>query len=252
MNAIMIIAAVLVLTIGIILWSIDSRVFLYFWYKIIFRKANKYPVLNDEKYKLFQGAFLLEQNWITIQKELFEYIQTQKHIPRFHEMDPAQKKISFDKGPGWRTLLLKAYGQWIEENCMQFPMTYQLLKQCKQVPTILFSILEPGAVIPPHNGQLKGILRYHLALKVPRSGDCFIKVGGEEYRWKEGEGFLFDDVFLHEVQNNTDACRIVLFMDVKRPLPKWLVYPDALFHWLAIISPKFKKAKRAGLIKVDL
>ena len=115
MNAIMIIAAVLVLTIGIILWSIDSRVFLYFWYKIIFRKANKYPVLNDEKYKLFQGAFLLEQNWITIQKELFEYIQTQKHIPRFHEMDPAQKKISFDKA----NQLLKSFGLlfWSFQTC---------------------------------------------------------------------------------------------------------------------------------------
>lgn len=244
--------SLITLFIGFILWTIDSRVFLYFWYKLLFRKSNKQPILNSVKYELFPGAFILEQNWRLIQKELFEYIKSNQNIPRFHEMDPAQKKISFDKGPGWRTLLLKAYGEWIDEQCAHFPKTFQLLKQCKESPTILFSILEPGVKIPPHHGQLKGILRYHLALQVPSNGDCYINVGGEEYRWKEGEGFLFDDVFLHEVQNNTNEYRIVLFMDVKRPLPSLLVYPDALFHWLAIVSPKFRKAKRAGTIKVDL
>lgn len=252
MNTIILIVVLLQISIVFVLWNYDSRVFLYYWYKLLFRKASRQPILNSTKYELFKGAYILEKNWNLIQKELFDFIELQRPIPRFHEMDPAQKKISFDEGPGWRTLLLKAYGEWIEENCAQFPMTYQLLKQCDQVPTILFSILEPGVRIPPHNGQLKGILRYHLALKVPSHGDCFIKVGGEEYRWKEGEGFLFDDVFLHEVQNNTEEYRIVLFMDVKRPLPSLLVYPDALFHWLAIISPKFRKAKRAGLVKVDL
>lgn len=252
MTTFLLILTLLIASICFILWTIDSRVFLFFWYKVLFRNTSKQPLLNSKKHELFRGAFLLEQNWELIQGELFEFIATKQNIPRFHEMDPAQKKISFDNGPGWRTLLLKAYGVWIEENCHQFPRTYHLLKQCEQVPTILFSILEPGVVIPPHNGQLKGILRYHLALQVPQNGDCFIKVGGEEYRWKEGEGLLFDDVFLHEVQNNSNEYRIVLFLDVKKQLPSLLVYPDALFHWLAIVSPKFRRAKKAGMIKVDL
>ena len=30
-----------------------------------------------------------------------------------------------------------------------------------------FSILAPGKHIPEHRGSLKGVIRYHLALKVP-------------------------------------------------------------------------------------
>lgn len=234
-----------------ILWCIDSRIFLFLWYKAFFRAKQNPPFLHQEKETLFTISKLLENNWEVIQVELLNFLAVNNKIPRLHEMDAAQHKISFDKGPAWRTVLLKAYDQWIDANCEKFPLTTYLLKQSNQISTALFSILEPGVVIPGHTGKMQGFYRYHLAIQVPEQGDCFIKVGGEEYRWKQGEGVLFDDIYFHEVKNLTAEYRIVLFLDVKRALPTSLQWVDRLCHWLIAMSPKFSEAKRKGIIKID-
>ncbi len=36
--------------------------------------------------------------------------------------------------------------------------------------------------------------------------------------WKDGEGVLFDETFLHRAENETDEDRVILFCDVERPL----------------------------------
>jgi aspartyl/asparaginyl beta-hydroxylase (cupin superfamily) len=36
--------------------------------------------------------------------------------------------------------------------------------------------------------------------------------------WKEGEGFLFDDTWDHEVTNHSQDIRVVLVVDLLRPL----------------------------------
>ena len=82
-----------------------------------------------------------------------------------------------------------------------------------------FSILAPGKHIPPHKGPYKGIIRYQLALKVPKSGECKLLVDNTPYFWKEGEGVLFDDTYTHEVVNNSTEHRIALLLDVKRKVP---------------------------------
>ena len=82
----------------------------------------------------------------------------------------------------------------------------------------MFSVLAPGAVIRPHKGIFKGCLRYHLGLVTPNSDACCIEVAGEKYSWRDGEGVLFDDTFVHHVRNDTSSVRIVLFCDILRPL----------------------------------
>jgi beta-hydroxylase len=37
--------------------------------------------------------------------------------------------------------------------------------------------------------------------------------------WQEGKALIFDDCYQHEVLNETDGVRVVLFLDVIRPLP---------------------------------
>ena len=39
-----------------------------------------------------------------------------------------------------------------------------------------------------------------------------------EVEWKDGEGILFDESYKHFVKNETNYNRIILFIDVKRPL----------------------------------
>ena len=55
----------------------------------------------------------------------------------------------------------------------------------------------------------------HLPLIVP--DNCRVKVGGEIRHWEEGKVMVFDDSFIHDVQNNSDHVRVVLFFSVYHP-----------------------------------
>ena len=100
--------------------------------------------------------------------------------------------------------------------------------------------------IPRHRGKHKGIIRYHLGLKVPQPVEqCYIQVDDQIAYWKEGESLIFDDTYYHEVWNNTDGYRAVLFLDIVRPLR----FPLSLVNWLVCrlvaASPIIQDARRS-------
>ena len=85
--------------------------------------------------------------------------------------------------------------------------------------TAFFSILSPHKHIGAHRGPWRGVLRYHLALKIPEPAEqAGISVGGQVAHWEEGRSLLFDDGYEHFAWNDTDGVRVVLFVDVIRPL----------------------------------
>lgn len=53
---------------------------------------------------------------------------------------------------------------------------------------------------------------------MPRHGECGIRVGNETASFQEGVVLMFDDTYEHEVWNNTDETRVVLFLDITRPM----------------------------------
>jgi len=82
-------------------------------------------------------------------------------------------------------------------------------------PSVLFSLLRPGAHIAPHNGYTNARLICHLPLIVP--GNCALRVGNETRSWREGELMIFDDSIEHEAWNGSGELRVVLLFDVWRP-----------------------------------
>jgi beta-hydroxylase len=82
----------------------------------------------------------------------------------------------------------------------------------------MFALLGPNSYLTPHRDPFAGSLRYHLGLVTANSDACFISVDGERYSWKDGEAVLFDETYIHFVENNTDITRIILLCDVERPL----------------------------------
>ena len=84
-----------------------------------------------------------------------------------------------------------------------------------RTPTALFSLLRPGAHIPPHHGYLNARLICHLPLIVP--GDCALRVGNETRAWRQGELMIFDDSMEHEAWNRSAELRVVLLFDIWRP-----------------------------------
>lgn len=202
--------------------------------------------LDLEEY--FPEYKILEENWLDIKKEIERVIDSGKTLPKFHEIDDGQEYISDNDGLSWHLLNLLLYTMWHKKNAELCPITTSLLKKIKSVKSAYFSILEPGKHIPPHKGPYKGIIRYQLAISVPKKGECKILVDGKPYFWKEGESVLFDDTYTHEVVNNTSEYRVALLLDVKRTIPGFFLrqYDSFVFRLiqvLVILNNTFSKSK---------
>lgn len=160
----------------------------------------------------------LEQNWRTIRTELDQVLTRREELPNFQDISPDQKHLA--RGNSWKTFFFFAYGLDSADNCARCPGTARLLRAVPGAKTAFFSILKPGTHIPAHCGPYKGVIRYHLGLIVPQPAEnCRIRVGDTTTHWEEGKSLMFDDTYEHEVWNDTHGMRVVLFMDVLRPLP---------------------------------
>ena len=160
---------------------------------------------------------LLEKNTDVIRKELVEVLRTREYIPAFQQVSPDQVEIA--KGDNWKTFILFGFGFPAEKNCERCPETVKVLEQIPNLKNAWFSILKPGYHIPPHRGVTKGLVRIHLGLIIPDEKEkCRIRVGSQIRHWETGKCMVFDDTFDHEVWNETDQERTVLFIDVVRPL----------------------------------
>lgn len=159
----------------------------------------------------------VEADWTAIRDELRALLRERTRIPSFHEVSSEQIKITQDDK--WKTYWFCAYGRKIAENCRRCPETARLIETIPGMKTAFFSILAPRKHIPEHRGPYSGVLRYHLGLVVPRHSEaCRIRVGSEVTHWEAGRSVVFDDTYPHEVWNDTDEERVVLFVDFARPL----------------------------------
>lgn len=120
---------------------------------------------------------------------------------------------------GWKRFYIKWYGPPDPQALKVCPQTTALIQGMPEVHLAMYSILMPGSKIKPHCGPTRMCLRYHLGISTPNNEECNIMIGGGRffYSWKDGEDVMFDDTFEHEVVNNTDKPRIILFLDIERP-----------------------------------
>ncbi len=134
---------------------------------------------------------------------------------------PQNKWSALDHSLDWSACFLWEYGEKNESICALCPETAAALDAIPQnripgkAPSAFFSILKPGAHIPPHTGVTNTRAIVHLPLVVPP--DCSFRVGGETREWKVGEAFAFDDTIEHEAWNRSAERRIVLILDVWNP-----------------------------------
>lgn len=165
----------------------------------------------------FSWATNLEAHWLTIRKELDSVLQKVEELPNFQDISIDQVSITQDAR--WKTYFFYAYGIKAYKNCEKCPETTRLVEQIPGMKTAFFSILLPRKHIPEHCGPHKGLIRYHLGLKVPQSeSDCGIRVGNDIRNWQEGKSLIFDDTFPHEAWNKTNEIRVILFVDFVRPM----------------------------------
>jgi|LauGreDrversion4_2_1035121.scaffolds.fasta_scaffold51407_3 aspartyl/asparaginyl beta-hydroxylase (cupin superfamily) len=141
---------------------------------------------------------------------------------------------------GWRLLMIKC-GNELSPYARHFPVLTELLED-PSISSCAISVLEPGVTIPIHVGYYKGIMRYMLPTHVPSDREnVFLCVNGKKYNWTEGKSLLWDDTFPHKVYNLTSEPRVVIYMDIIRPLPWWLDSFNRMIVGITVNSPIVKK-----------
>ncbi|HEY5260527.1 MAG TPA: aspartyl/asparaginyl beta-hydroxylase domain-containing protein [Solirubrobacteraceae bacterium] len=166
----------------------------------------------------FPWIELIESNCDTIREELQRVLADREALPNFQDISKDQIEITDDDR--WKTFFLYGFGFQAKLGIEMCPKTAALMREIPGMTTAMFSILSPRKHILDHRGPYKGVLRYHLGLIVPRDAErCRIRVGEDIRHWQQGKSLVFDDTFNHEVWNDTDETRVVLFVDVLRPLP---------------------------------
>jgi aspartyl/asparaginyl beta-hydroxylase (cupin superfamily) len=134
---------------------------------------------------------------------------------------PQNKWSPLDNSLDWSACFLWEDGTRNDAVCALCPETAAALEEAPRTlipgkaPSAFFSILAPGAHIPPHTGVTNTRAIIHLPLVVPDG--CRFRVGGETRPWREGEAFAFDDTIEHEAWNDSASPRIILIFDVWNP-----------------------------------
>jgi aspartyl/asparaginyl beta-hydroxylase (cupin superfamily) len=172
----------------------------------------------------FDWAPALERQTPAIQQELQAVLADHAAFRPYLERDENQPHVKSHDLVGndeWSAFYLWKDGTRVEENCARCPVTAAAFENLPldylpgQAPSVLFSLLKPGAAIPPHHGLINTRLICHLPLLVP--GPAWLRVGNHTHHWKEGELVIFDDSIEHEARNAANETRVVLLFDIWRP-----------------------------------
>lgn len=146
--------------------------------------------------------------------ELVPYVQ-------YPATQPLRQWKALNNSPDWLAIHLIRNGATIDANARHCPATMALLAALPMPgipgmsPNAMFSLLAPGARIPPHTGIANTRLVCHLPLIVPDG--CWFRVGAERRTWRRGEAWMFDDTIEHEAANESGALRVILILDLWHP-----------------------------------
>ena len=165
----------------------------------------------------FDWTIPIAERWKDIADEALSILRFRDAVPPLKDISPDHARIAADGN--WRSFFLIGYGYEVTENCTRAPKTAEMVKRIPNLNSAFFSILEPGATIPRHRGVTRGLVTCHLGIVIPeRSEDCYMQVENTNVHWKPGKWLIFDDSYEHEVHNNTGERRVILLIQVKRPM----------------------------------
>lgn len=196
---------------------------------------------------------LLERAFPQIKAECEALLDERVPMPRYHDVNRPATEISASTAGDWKVFMLELLGHKPEANRARCPATVAALERVPGILQAFFSVLDPGKSIPVHDGPYLGYLRYHLGIQVPKVNPPSIRVADQTYTWKEGEGVLFDDSWPHAVQNQATESRVVLIVDIPRPLPLLPRLVNNFVLW-GVAAPLYGKkvVQKAGKYSGDL
>lgn len=150
-------------------------------------------------------------------KILDEVTETMKHyngVP-MNDIDWVQRQWLKNEDR-WRPIWVRFMGEWAG-SAERLPVLKEIVSLFPEITILHVSIFYPGTTLVEHRGPSRAVHRYHYGLKIP-DGDVGLKISGYNVKWKEREGFTWDDTLPHSAWNHTSEPRIVIFADIFRDL----------------------------------
>jgi aspartyl/asparaginyl beta-hydroxylase (cupin superfamily) len=240
-----------------------NKVFTWLEDKGLMRRTKAYL---PDYHRHYKGLKELEDGYPDVRDECLRLLEIKDRLTDVKDLGAGYTKGGIHKAQ-WKAFMFKS-GDFIEENCARAPKTAALLRNIPGLYTAFFSIVDPHQYITPHWGYYKGFLRYHLGVLIPdnnRERKCWLRVNddpednrrqdeslienGEKYYWKNGEGIVFDDNFLHDAKNESDQIRVVLWLDLRRRMPFYAQMFNLLFLWLVQKDASIAKIRRAATVE---
>lgn len=209
---------------GVYQKAVDNKIFPSFWQRSLYNvdglKAQPVWTLKDTGI----GSELekLKRNWKVIREEALSVLSSGGFAAETENLRDSGKWAQFD---------LFVRGRKLDDHCALAPVTCSLIETIPLVSTnkrgqVKFSVMYAGTHVHAHTGPTNCRLRAHLGLKVPRSNSTEaaqsstrLRVADKYLTWAEGEVFVFDDSFDHEVwhDNVQKEERVILIFDLWHP-----------------------------------
>jgi aspartyl/asparaginyl beta-hydroxylase (cupin superfamily) len=148
---------------------------------------------------------------------------------RYKNWEIWPEKDLYNNEDGWKIFPFYAFDFWIKENCKKCPSVYNFLKKIKGLKLATLSKLSPGTKLNIHQGwgsHSNHVIRCHYGLVIPEEAyssyiyveDDYDSTTKNKQYHKKFEWIIFDDSKPHYAENSGSTDRIVLIIDVLRPL----------------------------------
>lgn len=191
---------------------------------------------NKSVYSSEQIAFdqKLTANLEAIYHE-YKIIYQSRKLHNVEDFYKVETEIGQDEN--WKVFPLVLFNNFFINNLNQCPQTHQMIREIGCCTSAMFSVLHPDKHILPHRGLYKGIIRVLFTIEAPENGRSWMMIDGKKYVFERGQSIYFDETFEHEVKNESDEYRVVLYMDIYRALPFPLNLLNTFIFRLLQVSP---------------
>jgi aspartyl/asparaginyl beta-hydroxylase (cupin superfamily) len=175
--------------------------------------AARPPIMTDPLPAFPESAELVLR-FDELRDEVDRLVDVRDLTP-YGDIDPVR---AAQVSTGWRLYYAYMLGVVNDRAHEDVPLLVGFAERTPRVVNAIVAQLPPGVGLDAHEGPYAGILRYHLPLRVSTDNPPSLRVGTEYHTWSEGRPILIDDTFDHQVYNESTGTRIMLIIDVLRPL----------------------------------
>ncbi len=199
--------------------AVDREKFPSFWQRSLYNEPNlkAQPIWTAEELRHVHEFNLIKAKWEDIRQEALDILKAHLYVTEGENLKDTGHWAQYD---------LFVRGKRFKNNCDRAPVTCTLIEAMPEVASnrrgqVKFSVMQAGTHVHPHTGPTNCRLRAHLGLDIPEGSEekTSLRVADKFLTWSNGEIFVFDDSFDHEVwhENDLGKSRVILIFDLWHP-----------------------------------